>query len=89
MKTAENDTVFTASNLKSLSFKIGANDLKERTYIISLEGKNKQNEFESIADYTLRVRRSSVRRRRVDHKLQITKCVLTEIFRWHAFGFCI
>ena len=57
VKTAENETVLTASNLKSLSFKIGAEKLQNRTYIISLEGKNKQNEYESIADYTLRVRR--------------------------------
>lgn len=57
VKTPENDTVFTSPNLKSLSFKIGAEKLENRTYIISLEGKNKQNEFESIADYTLRIRR--------------------------------
>ena len=49
--------VYTSPNLKSLSFKLGAEKLENRTYIISLEGKNKQNEFESIADYTLRVRR--------------------------------
>lgn len=57
VKNAENETICTSDNLKSLSFKIPAETLKNRTYIISLEGRNPQNEFESIADYTLRVRR--------------------------------
>jgi hypothetical protein len=43
--------------LKALSFKIAAEKLENRTYIISLEGKNNQNEFEPIADYVFRVRR--------------------------------
>jgi hypothetical protein len=57
VRTPENDTVFTSPNLKALSFTIPAEKLENRTYIISLEGQNSQNEFESIADYTLRVRR--------------------------------
>ena len=57
VKTSENRTIFTAPNLKALSFTIPAEKLENRTYIISLEGQNRQNDFESIADYTFRVRR--------------------------------
>jgi len=57
LKTPEDGVVFTSPNLKSLSFTISAEQLENRTYIISLEGQNPQNEFESIADYTFRVRR--------------------------------
>jgi hypothetical protein len=57
VRTPDNRTIFTASNLKALSFTIPAEKLESRTYIISLEGENRQNDFESIADYTFRVRR--------------------------------
>ena len=57
LRTPENGAVFSLSDLKSLSFKIAAEKLESRTYIIALEGKNQQNEYESIADYTFRVRR--------------------------------
>jgi len=57
IRTPENLTVFTSPNLRALSFTISAEKLENRTYIISLEGRNSQNEFESIADYTVRVRR--------------------------------
>ena len=56
-KTAEGDSVFTASNLKLSTFTIPAEKLENRTYIIFLEGKNAAGEFESVADYTFRVRR--------------------------------
>lgn len=57
VKTAEGDSVYTAPNLKSSSFTIPAEKFDDRTYIIFLEGKNTANEFESIAEYTFRVRR--------------------------------
>lgn len=57
VKTPEDGTIFTSPNLKALSFTLPAEKLENRTYIISLEGQNPQSEFESIADYTLRVRR--------------------------------
>lgn len=57
VKTPEDDTIFTSTNLKSLSFTLPAEKLENRTYIILLEGQNPQSEFESIADYTFRVRR--------------------------------
>jgi len=57
VKTPEDDIIFTSANLKALSFTLPAEKLENRTYIISLEGQNPQSEFESIADYTFRVRR--------------------------------
>ena len=57
VKTPENETIFTSPNLKALSFTMPSEKLENRTYIISLEGRNAKNEFESIADYTFRVRR--------------------------------
>lgn len=57
VKTAEGDSVFTASNLKSSNFTIPAEKLENRTYIIFLEGKNAAGEFESVAEYSFRVRR--------------------------------
>jgi hypothetical protein len=57
VKTANEETIFTSPNLNALSFKIPADKLQNRTYIISLEGWNSKQEFDSIADYTIRVRR--------------------------------
>ncbi len=57
VKTPEDGIIFTSPNLKALSFTLPAEKLENRTYIISLEGQNPQREFESIADYTFRVRR--------------------------------
>lgn len=57
VKTPEGDAVFTAPNLKSSNFTIPAANLENRTYIIFLEGKNAANEFESVAEYSVRVRR--------------------------------
>ncbi|HVE57132.1 MAG TPA: hypothetical protein VNB22_09905 [Pyrinomonadaceae bacterium] len=57
LKTPEDGVIFTSPNLKSLSFMLPAEKLQNRTYVISLEGQNPQSEFESIADYTFRVRR--------------------------------
>lgn len=57
LKTADGGTVFSASNLKALSFRTSAEKLESRTYIIFLEGKNANGEFESIDEYTFRVRR--------------------------------
>jgi hypothetical protein len=57
VKTPENNPVFTSPSLKSLSFTIPAEKLENRTYIIFLEGRNAENEFESIGEYTFRVRR--------------------------------
>ena len=57
VKTAEHETVYTASNLNALSLKIPAEKLENRTYIIFLEGKKGENVFESIAEYVFRVRR--------------------------------
>lgn len=57
LKTPEDGAIFTSPNLKALSFTLPAEKLGNRTYIISLEGQNPQNEFESIDDYTFRVRR--------------------------------
>jgi hypothetical protein len=56
VKTPEDGTIFTSPNLKALSFTLPAEKLENRTYIISLEGQNPQGEFESIDDYTFRVR---------------------------------
>jgi len=57
MKTPENETILTFSNLKSLSATIPVEKLENRTYIIFLEGQNDKAEFESISEYTFRVRR--------------------------------
>jgi hypothetical protein len=57
VKTPEDGIIFTSPDLKALSFILPAEKLENRTYIISLEGQNPQSEFESIADYTFRVRR--------------------------------
>jgi len=57
VKTPEDGTIFTSPNLKALSFTLPVEKLENRTYIISLEGQNPQSEFESIDDYTFRVRR--------------------------------
>jgi len=57
VKTADGDTLFTAANLKALSLKISADKLENRTYIVFLEGQNARGEFESISEYTFRVRR--------------------------------
>lgn len=57
VKTAEGDSIFTAPNLKSSNFRIPVEKLENRTYIVFLEGKNDGNKFESVADYSFRVRR--------------------------------
>jgi len=57
LKTADGETVFTASNLKSLNLTLPAKKLENRTYVIFLEGQNAQNTPESVAEYTFRVRR--------------------------------
>jgi len=57
LKTAEDDTVYISPNLKALSFMLPTVKLENRTYMIFLEGRNSQNQFESIAEYTFRVRR--------------------------------
>lgn len=57
VKTPENETILTFANLKSLSATIPAEKLENRTYIIFLEGQNAKGEFESISEYTFRVRR--------------------------------
>ncbi|HEY8561667.1 MAG TPA: hypothetical protein VIL74_14925 [Pyrinomonadaceae bacterium] len=57
VKNPEGGTVYASAPLASLSFTMPAAKLENGTYIISLEGKNSQNEFESIADYTFRARR--------------------------------
>ncbi len=57
VKTADGETVFTASNLKSLNITLPAQKLENRTYIIFLEGQNAQNTPEPVAEYTFRVRR--------------------------------
>ena len=57
IKTADGDDIFTSPNIKSLSLTISAAKLENRTYIICLEGQNAQREFESVTEYTFRVRR--------------------------------
>ncbi len=57
LKPVEGETIYTSPKLKSLSFMISAEKLENRTYIIFLEGRNAQNEFESVAEYSFRVRR--------------------------------
>ncbi len=57
LKTADGNDVFTSPNIKSLSLTISAEKLENRTYIICLEGQNAQREFESVTEYTFRVRR--------------------------------
>lgn len=57
LKTADGDTIFTSPNLKLRSLILSAEKLENRTYIIFLDGQNQQNEPESIAEYTFRVRR--------------------------------
>ncbi len=57
LKTADGDTVYTSPNLKSLSFSFPAEKLENRTYLIFLEGQNPPSDFESITEYTFRVRR--------------------------------
>lgn len=57
LKTADGDEVFTSPNSKSLSLAISAEKLENRTYVIWLEGQNAQRVFESVTEYTFRVRR--------------------------------
>lgn len=57
LKPVEGETIYTSPNLKSLNFTISAEKLENRTYLIFLEGRNAQNEFESVAEYIFRVRR--------------------------------
>jgi anti-sigma factor RsiW len=57
LKPVEGDTIFSAQNLRSLNFTIPAEKLENRTYVVFLEGKNAENVFESIAEYSFRVRR--------------------------------
>ncbi len=57
LKNADGETIFTSSNLKSLSFSIPAEKLENRTYMVYLEGQNAAKEFQSAAEYTFRVRR--------------------------------
>jgi hypothetical protein len=57
LKTADGETAYTSPNLKSLSFGLPAEKLENRTYMIFLEGQNAKNEFESITEYSFRVRR--------------------------------
>ncbi len=57
VKTAEGESVFTSPNSKSTNFTIPAAKLENRTYLIFLEGKNAENEFESVTEYSFRVRR--------------------------------
>ncbi len=57
LKPVEGDTIYTSPNLKSLNFTISAEKFENRTYLIFLEGRNAQNEFESVAEYSFRVRR--------------------------------
>ncbi len=57
-KTADGETVFTASNLKSLNLFLSARKLENQTYLILLEGQNPPNQTaESVAEYTFRVKR--------------------------------
>lgn len=57
VKTADGDTAFEASSLKSLRFAIPAAKLENRTYVVFLEGLSEQKLPESVAEYTFRVRR--------------------------------
>ena len=57
IQTADGDTIFTASNLKTLNLTLSADKLENRTYIIFVEGTNAQNSPETIAEYTFKVRR--------------------------------
>ncbi len=57
LKTAEGDEVLPLMNLRALNFTVSAQKLENRTYIVFLEGQNTQGEFESITEYTFRVRR--------------------------------
>ncbi|MBX7174054.1 MAG: hypothetical protein K1X72_23990 [Pyrinomonadaceae bacterium] len=57
VKTADGETIFTTSNLKSLNLNLPADKLSNQTYIIFLEGKSPEKPAESIAEYTFRVRR--------------------------------
>jgi hypothetical protein len=57
LKPVEGETLYTASNLRSLNFTIPAEKLENRTYIVFLEGQNAKKEFESVTEYAFRVRR--------------------------------
>lgn len=57
LKSPETGTVFTSSNLKSLSVTVPVEKLENRTYMIFLEGQNAAGDFETITEYTFRVRR--------------------------------
>jgi hypothetical protein len=57
LKTAEGQTVLTVANSRSLNLSLAAEKLENRTYIVFLEGQNANGEYESIAEYTFRVRR--------------------------------
>jgi len=57
LKPVEGAPLFTTTNLKSFSLTIPAAALENRTYLVFLEGKNKDTEFEPVAEYSFRVRR--------------------------------
>lgn len=57
VRTPDNEIVAASDELSSPRFSIDAVKLENRTYVISLEGVNENQELESIADYTFRVRR--------------------------------
>ncbi len=57
LKTADGETVFAASNLKSPNLTLPANKLENRTYMIFLEGQSSKDTPEPVAEYTFRVRR--------------------------------
>jgi hypothetical protein len=57
IKTSDGETVFTASNLKSLNLILSADKLKNKTYIIFLEGNSPEKPAESVSEYTFRVQR--------------------------------
>jgi hypothetical protein len=60
VKTADGDTAFEASGLKTPRVEIPAAKLDNRTYVIFLKALNPQNARESVAAYTFRVNRQKI-----------------------------
>lgn len=57
VKTSEGITVAEFSNLKRAEISLPSAKLSNRTYIVFLEGINAENQTESIAEYTFRVKK--------------------------------
>ncbi|MBS1793467.1 MAG: hypothetical protein JSS81_06415 [Acidobacteria bacterium] len=57
LKTADGDEVLAVPATRTLELTIAADKLENRTYLILLDGQNARSDFESVSEYSFRVRR--------------------------------